>query len=317
MNIFEQERANKRASWIVVGIVVLFFVFIGFGFDYFYGAGLQFPAFTGIAILFGVGTSYLSFAYGDRMIIASTHARPLDTQDPQQQQWQNIIEEMSIAAGIPVPKTYVIEDPDPNAFATGQDPQHSSIVVTRGLLNALNRDELQGVAAHEMSHIKNFDIRLMLILAVFVGAIALLADWAARSLWFGRGRSNRRSEGSGAIALFFLVLWLIGIILAPIFSQIMAMAVSRKRESLADASGAALTRNPLGLASALEKISSHTSPTRSINQGTAHLCIADPKGTAVGVREDWVGNLFATHPPISKRIAALKEMAYQYNASYA
>ncbi|HNX80661.1 MAG TPA: M48 family metallopeptidase [Candidatus Omnitrophota bacterium] len=315
MNILEQAAANKRASWVVISFVILLFLCIGFGFDYFYGSGMQFPVFTGVAFLFGVGSSYMSFAYGDKMILSSTHAVPLDMNDPKQQQWHNIIEEMSIAAGIPVPKTYIIDDPDPNAFATGQDPEHSSIAVTRGLLEALNRDELQGVAAHEMSHIKNFDIRLMLILAVMVGAIALLADWAGRSLWFGRSRSSRRSEGSGPIALIILAVWFIAIILAPILSQLMAMAVSRKRESLADASGAALTRNPLGLASALEKINGYTSPTRSINQGTAHLCIADPKGSAVGMREDWMGNLFATHPPIEKRIRALKEMAYQFNAS--
>lgn len=313
MNILEQAAANKRASWIVVSTVVLFFLLIGFGFDYFYGVGMQFPAYTGIALLFGVGASYMSFAFGDKMILSSTHAQPLDLNDPQQRQWQNIIEEMSISAGIPVPKTYIIEDPDPNAFATGQDPDHSSIAVTRGLLDALNREELQGVAAHEMSHIRNFDIRLMLILAVLVGAIALLADWAGRSVWSRRNRSSRRSEDNGSIALIILVIWLIGIILAPILSQIMAMAVSRRRESLADASGATLTRNPLGLALALEKINGYTGPTRSINQGTAHLCIEDPKGRAVGEREDWIGNLFATHPPIEKRISALREMAYQCN----
>ena len=220
------------------------------------------------------------------------------------------MEEVSIAAGIPLPKTYIIEDPDPNAFATGRSPETASIAVTRGLLDALNRDELQAVAAHEMSHVKNFDIRLMLMIAVLVGSIALLADWTRRSLFYGNRRSSRRSEGGGYVALVVLAVWLVTVILAPILSQLMAMCVSRKREYLADASGAELTRNPLALASALEKISSHEGPTRSINQGSAHLCICDPKGTALGMKEGGIANLFATHPPIDKRIEALRQMAY-------
>jgi heat shock protein HtpX len=220
-----------------------------------------------------------------------------------------VVEEMSIAAGIPLPKTYVIDDPDPNAFATGRNPEHASIVVTRGLLDTLDRDELQGVAAHEMSHIRNFDIRLMLILAVLIGSIALIADWATRGFFRGR-RSSRRNEG--AAGLIILVIWLFATILAPILSHIMAMFVSRKREYLADASGAELTRNPLALASALEKIDARVEPTRSIHRGTAHLCIADPKGSAIGLREGRVADLFATHPPIKKRIEALRQMGYQF-----
>lgn len=311
MNIYEQISNNQRATWIIVSIFILFFLSLGLGLDHFYGSGIGAPVFTVIALLFGLFSSWASYYWGDKMILSSTRAKPLDLTDLKEKQWQNVIEEMSIAAGIPLPKTYIIDDPDPNAFATGRNPQNSSIVVTRGLLNALNREELQAVAAHEMSHIKNFDIRLMLMIAVLVGAIALLADWTARGI-FRRGarRSSRSSSGSGVAVLVILAIWLITVILAPLLSRIMAMFVSRKREYLADASGAELTRNPFALASALEKISAHLEPTRSINQGTAHLCICDPKGSALGLREGFAADLFATHPPIARRIEALKQMAY-------
>ncbi len=311
MNIYERQAHNRRWTWFIVFAFISFFLFIGLGFDYFYGVKLEMPIFTVIALIFGVVMVYSGYLWGDKLVLSSTHAQELDLNDSKQKQWQNVVEEVSIAAGIPLPKTYIIEDPDPNAFATGRSPETASIAVTRGLLDNLNRDELQAVAAHEMSHVKNFDIRLMLMIAVLVGSIALLADWTRRSLFFGNRRSSRRSEGGGGyIALVILAIWLITVILAPILSQLMAMCVSRKREYLADASGAELTRNPLALASALEKISSHEGPTRSINQGTAHLCICDPKGTALGMKEGGMANLFATHPPIDKRIEALRQMAY-------
>jgi len=311
MNIYEQIAKNRRCTWILVTLFVLFFVFLGLGLDYFYGAGLRVPIFTFIALLFGCISGISGYYYGDRLVLSSAHARELDLNDLKQRQWQNVVEEMSIAAGIPLPRTYIIDDPDPNAFATGRDPQNSSIAVTKGLLDALNRDELQGVASHEMSHIKNFDIRLMLVIAVLVGSIALISDWARRTLFYSsssRRRSSRRKEGG--TDLIILVIWLITVILAPILSQIMAMSVSRKREYLADATGAELTRNPLALANALEKIDSRTGPTRSINQGIAHLCICDPKGSAMGLKEGRAADLFATHPPAKKRIEALKRMAY-------
>lgn len=314
-NIYEQSRRNRRTTWFVVIMVVAFFLFIGFGFDYYYGVrskALVIPIFTIFAAFAGGAASYTSYMYGDKLILSSTRARELNLEDPKEKQWRNIAEEVSIAAGLPMPKTYIIEDPDPNAFATGRDPKHASIAVTRGLLEILDRDELQAVAAHEMSHIKNFDIRLMLMIAVLVGAIALMSDWASRGLFYGRRRNSDRGAGQagGAMAIIILVIWLASVVLAPILSQIMAMFVSRRREYLADASGAELTRNPLALASALKKIDSRVEPTRSISQGTAHLCIADPKGSSVNLKEGRLADIFATHPPIAKRIAALKEMAY-------
>jgi heat shock protein HtpX len=308
MNIYEQSFKNRRDTWFVVGLFIAFFLFIGVGADLFYGAGLGIPVFSVSALLFGAFSSFSGFQYGDKFILRSTGATALDLSDPTQKQWQNVVEEMSIAAGIPLPHTYIISDPDPNAFATGRNPENSSLVVTKGLLGTLNRDELQAVAAHEMSHIKNYDIRLMLLLAVLVGAVALISDWARRGLFRGGRRSDRRS--GGAASLIILVMWLVTALLAPILSQILAMCVSRSREYLADASGAELTRNPLALASALEKIDSSVQPTRSINQGTAHLCICDPKGSLMGSKEGWVADLFATHPPIYKRIEALKQMAF-------
>jgi heat shock protein HtpX len=221
---------------------------------------------------------------------------------------------MAIASGLPAPQAYVIPDPDPNAFATGKDPAHASIAVTEGLLDRLSRDELQGVVAHEMAHIRNLDIRLMTVVAALVGAILLLSDWAMRSMRFGgmgRGRSRRDKDGGGgALAIVLLVIWVLAIILAPLVGRLLALAVSREREYLADATGAELTRNPLGLARALEKIEGVHGPTSAIKRGTAHLCIADPLGLKIDNREGRWANLWATHPPMAKRIALLKQMAY-------
>ena len=310
MNIYTQIQKNSRATLLIVIIFIAFFLFIGLGLDYYHGAGFKIPVFTAITLLIGIVASYSSYRYGDRLILSSTHARELDLNEPKQRQWHNVLAEMSIAAGIPMPKAYLIDDADPNAFATGRDPKHASIAVTRGLLDKLSRDELQAVASHEMSHIRNFDIRLMLMVAVLVGSIALVSDWAARILFRARRRSGGGNKNSGGAALVILALWLVAVILAPILSQLMAMMVSRKREYLADASGAELTRNPIALANALEKINSYVAPTRSINQGTAHLCICDPKGGSMNMKEGWAADLFATHPPIRKRIEALKNMAY-------
>jgi heat shock protein HtpX len=261
---------------------------------------------------------------GDRAVLASASAEPIETRlasaatDEDRlryTQFQNVVEEMAIAAGVPAPKAYVIPDADPNAFATGRDPAHASIAVTDGLLHALNREELQGVVAHELGHVRNFDIRLMMIIAGLVGGVMLLADWSGRSLWFGglgRGssrRSNNRDLGP-LVALFF-VLWIVAIVLAPIVGQLLAMAVSRTREYQADATGAELTRNPLALASALKKIDGAVAPTTSIKRGSAHLCIADPLGRSLTDGASRWSSLMATHPPMDKRIAALEQMAYQ------
>lgn len=315
MDIYSQIKKNNRETFVLLSVFIGLLLFLGFGLDFWYGSRNPdyMPLGTLIAVTVGVFSCLGGYLHGDKWVLSSTHAREPNPDDPKEKQWMNIVEEMSIASGLPRPTPYVIDDADPNAFATGRDPKHSSIAVTRGLLEILNREELQAVASHEMGHIKNYDIRLMLMVAVLVGSIALLADWAQRSLFWGRGgreskRSSGKSDGGAAIVL---VLWIVAIILAPIASRIIAMCVSRRREYLADASGAELTRNPGALASALAKIHSHAGPTRSINRGTAHLCISDPKGSLLDEQEGWFADLFSSHPPIEKRIEALNQMAYR------
>lgn len=298
---------------------VLFLAFIGLGFDSFYlgtvNEDVFLPLGTLLAVTFGSGSALWSLQSGAKAVLRSTGAVPADPSVPGHKQLLNVVEEMTIASGLPRPSVYIIPDSDPNAFATGKNPEKSSIAVTQGMLDTLTREELQGVVAHEMSHIRNYDIRLMTVVAALFGAILLLADWARRSMWYGGGsRRKRSSAGGGGLGAILLIVWLIGIILAPLIGQLMAMAVSRKREYLADASGAELTRNPLGLASALKKLESASAPTASIKRGTAHLCIVDPLGKNINSKEGFTAELFGTHPPIEKRIIALQAMAYQYRA---
>jgi len=316
-NIYEQQRRNLARTKMFMAGFVLFLVFLGLGADAFlYGSGGTpgFPVCTIGALLVGGFSAWWSVKGGDQMVLESSNARPLDLNDPRQRVVDNVVEEMAIAAGLPKPRVYVVPDPDPNAFATGPSPEKASIAVTSGLVERLNREELQGVIGHEMSHVRNYDTRLMTVVAALAGAILLLSDWARRGLWWGGGsrrRDDNEGGGSGALGILFFALWLVSIILAPIIAQIVAMAVSREREYLADASGAELTRNPLGLASALEKIDAAVEPTATIKQGVAHLCIADPRGRKLNQSEGAFANLFGTHPPIAKRVALLKEMAYR------
>lgn len=314
-NLFEQQKKNlRRTTGILVGFVA-FLVFLGIGADFFLygsGAGPGVPVATIGALLFGAGSSLWALRAGDRAVLESANAVPVDRNDPAQRQLDNVVEEMAIAGGLPKPAVYVIPDRDPNAFATGSGPQKSSVAVTAGLLESLNREELQAVVSHEMAHVKNYDVRLMTVVAALVGSVLLISDWGRRGLgWGGGRRRGSRDGGGGAIMLVFFVLWILSLILAPIIARLVAMAVSREREYLADASGSELTRNPLALASALEKIDAAKAPTPSIKQGVAHLCIADPRGSAVNEREGRLAELFATHPPIAKRIALLREMSYQ------
>jgi heat shock protein HtpX len=324
MNLYEQQRANRRKTWMVMLAFVAFFLFLGFGFDAFYigaGGGVV-PIGSLIALSVGSVSAATSYFSGDRAVLAATSARPLeeltaaatDVDRLKLRQLENVVDEMTIASGLPRPHVYIVPDADPNAFATGRDPAHASLAVTQGLLDTLDRDELQGVVAHEMSHIRNLDVRVMTIVAALVGAVALLADWARRGMMWGGGprRRDRDSDrGGGAAGIMFFAVWLIAILLAPLLAQLLAMMVSRRREYLADASGAELTRNPMGLARALEKIDAATGPTVAVNRGTAHLCIADPLGRPMNLKEGAWANLFASHPPMAARIAALKEMAFQ------
>ncbi len=314
-NIYEQQAANRRNTLVVMMLFALFLGFLGLGFDVFFlgfgSGGVGFPFATIVALIVGAWCADWSLRSGASTVLSSSGAIPVPDNDPKYQVLRNVVEEMSIASGSPKPSLYVIPDPDPNAFATGKDPDHASIAVTEGLLEKLDREELQGVIAHEMIHVRNYDIRMMTVVAALVGAVMLLSEFGLRSGRLGIGRrsgSSRRGEG-GAIVF---VLWIIALILAPLISQILAMAVSRQREYLADASGAELTRNPRALASALQKIDSAVEPTRSIKKGTAHLCIADPLGRNINGKEGFFAEIFGTHPPIAKRIMLLHAMAYQH-----
>ncbi|HYK42381.1 MAG TPA: M48 family metallopeptidase [Thermoanaerobaculia bacterium] len=313
-NLYDQQRRNLRRSAGLLAGFVVFLAVLGIGADMFlYGAGVSpgIPVMTLGAILFGAGSAWWSLREGDRAVLESTRARPVNLNDPRERVLDNVVEEMAIASGLPKPSVWIVPDPDPNAFATGSGPEKSSIAVTEGLLAALDRQELQGVVSHEMSHVRNYDIRVMTVVAALVGSVLLISDWGRRGMSWGGGRRDDRDGGSSGFGAVFFVVWILSLILAPIIAQIVAMSVSREREYLADASGAELTRNPLGLASALEKIDAAAAPTESIKQGVAHLCIADPRGRSLNEKEGAFSNLFATHPPISKRIALLKEMAYQ------
>jgi len=226
---------------------------------------------------------------------------------------------MAIAAGVPRPRIWIVDDPDPNAFATGTDPLHSHIAVTRGLLELCSRDELQAVVGHELGHVKNLDVRLMTMLAALVGAVALMHDGATRilrggtNLGGGGGEGSRgggKKGGAGPLLLILLVVWILSWILAPIITQLLALAVSRKREYLADAMSAQFTRNPLSLASALQKIEGADAPTTAIKRGAGRLCIADPLGRRLTAHEGLFADALATHPPMAKRIAILRGMGY-------
>jgi heat shock protein HtpX len=325
MNLYEQQTANRRSTWLIMIAFVALMLVLGLGFDALYvGAAGGFIPFGTIAALgIGSASAFASYYNGDRAVLAATSAAPIeevvsaasDIDKLKLRQLENVVDEMAIAAGLPRPRVYVIPDLDPNAFATGRGPERSSIAVTRGLLDALDREELQGVIAHEMSHIRNLDIRVMTIVAALVGTIALLSDWARRGMMWGSG-SRRRSggRGSGVAGIVFFAIWLVAIILAPLVAQLLAMMVSRRREYLADASGAELTRNPIGLARALEKLENAAAPTAAIKRGSAHLCIADPLGPRVNNvsnKQGFWADLFASHPPMTARIAALKAMAYE------
>jgi len=328
-NVFDEQRRNRRDTWLLMTAFVALLAFVGYGFDLFVlgvtgaahsgGVPSPVPIAATFAGLFGLGSAWLGYRFGDRAVLASSFARAVAVDDgsPDVKRLLNVVEEMAIAAGVPKPRVYLIDEPDPNAFATGRDPEHASIAVTTGLLQTMNRDELQGVIAHEMSHVRNFDIRTMTLVAALLGAVLLLSDWATRvrlGIPSSRSSKDREGAGGGLLMIVLLVVWLLTVVLTPLIGRLLATGVSRRREYLADASGAELTRNPLGLASALRKLDAATAPTARIYRGTAHLCIADPLGKPVNDRQGWVADLFATHPPIGDRIARLEAMAYRPGA---
>jgi heat shock protein HtpX len=239
-----------------------------------------------------------SYWFSDKLVLRMTGAKPV-TREEAPELW-NIVENLSITAGLPMPKVYIVEDPAPNAFATGRNPEHAVVAATTGLLSILDRSELEGVMAHELSHIGNRDMLVMTVAVVLAGFVAMLADFLMRSMFWGGNRENRHPA--------FLIIGIVGIILAPIAAQLIQLAISRKREYLADASGALLTRYPEGLASALEKISAYGRPMQRASHATAHLFIADPFKEDAKTIGQKIGGLFQTHPPAAERIRLLREM---------
>lgn len=295
--IYEDISSNKFKSYLLIGVFLLVIVALGYAFGYFTGM----PYFgLAVALVISLGMVLFNYYNGDKVILSMSKAR--EATQKEFPHYVNTVEGLAIAAGLPKPKAYVIEDETINAFATGRDPKHASIAVTTGALKKLNRQELEGVIAHEMSHIGNYDIRLMMLTAVLVGVTVLLGDFLLRSFIFG-GRDDRGDLGIVGIVL--VVAGVLLAILSPIIAQMIQLAISRKREYLADASGALLTRYPPGLANALKKIKNdNKEPMKSANKATAHLYISDP----FGKKKKFMQNLFNTHPPIEDRIKRLEAM---------
>jgi heat shock protein HtpX len=328
-NLFEQQDANRRRTrWLVVAFIA-FFGWLGFGGDWilyeltrdappnayrhvFPWAGIALTAFAGLLAAYAWKT-------GPNKVLWSAGAREIETASGDSEtRLVNVVEEMAIASGVPRPRIWLIPDPDPNAFATGLDAEHAHIAVTDGLLTMCSRDELQAVIAHEMGHVKNLDVRLMTFLAALVGAVALMSDGVGRMLRGGArfgaltgGRSRGKRDNLGPLVPVLIAVWLLSWLIAPFVTRLLALGVSRKREFLADAMSAQFTRNPLALASALEKIEHAEAPTMSIKRGSAHLCIADPLGRKASLREGTLADIFGTHPPMAIRVARLKAMGYQ------
>lgn len=292
--MYSQIDSNKRKTNILILLFICFVLFIGWFLDVYMGYGYSAIVIAMVVAIFMTWTSYF---HGDKIALSSNKAQQISQED-NVELWR-LVENLAITAGIPMPKLYIINSDALNAFATGRDPEHASIAVTTGLLQALNKTELEGVIAHEMSHVKNFDIRVMMIVVVLVGTISLLANFFLRARGLG-GSDNRRSSGnsSGIFAIIGLVL----LIISPIVAELIKLAVSRKREYLADASGALLTRYPEGLAAALEKIQGSTQPLATANAATAHMFISNP------FKKKNITSLFSTHPPIEDRIQKLRTM---------
>jgi heat shock protein HtpX len=303
--LYEQIASNKRKTFLLIFGAILLLGAVGYVLGLLVYANGVFGLVGAVAL--ALVLSLVSFFSGDRIILASTRAKEVARQD--QPRLHNIVEGLSIAAGIPKPRVYLVPEQAPNAFATGRNPEHSSVAVTEGLLATMNRVELEGVIGHELSHVLDRDILVGTIVATLIGAVVLISEFFMRSWWWGgfRGRRGGDSGGGGAEAIVFAV-GLVLLVLAPIIGQIVRLAVSRQREFLADAQGAMLTRYPPGLASALRKIAASSGiPMRSANNATAHLWLNQPsriQGEGMGRLE----KLFSTHPPIEERIHRLEEM---------
>ena len=308
--MYEQIAKNKRRTFVLLFFFVALIAAAAIAFDFLLGFGLIGVAF---AIVFAIAMAWGSYFYSDRVALAASRARPAD--GPEYQRYHNLVEGLCIAAGLPKPRLYVVDDPAPNAFATGRNPKHAALAVTTGLLDQMNRVELEGVIAHELSHVKNYDILVSTVAVTAVGAIALLSDLGLRFMWFG-GRGDRRdSADSGNLGIILVILAFALLVLAPFIALLMQFAMSRRRELLADASGVQLTRYPPGLISALEKLKNDKAVVHHATRATAQMWIESPldrgqgeDGEGEGKKGSWLNRAFDTHPPLEERIRILKEM---------
>jgi heat shock protein HtpX len=301
--MYELIASNKRRSILLVGAFVLVVSLVGAAFGIVFGYGWQS---TVIALVFSGALAFASYWKADTVALAVSRAHPADPAE--YRRLYNLVEGLTIASGLPMPRIYIVDDPAPNAFATGRNPRHAAIAVTTGLLEKMNRVELEGVLAHELSHIKNYDILVSTIAVTLVGSVVLLSDIALRTMFWNGGRVRRdgdRNDGNNPLAIFGIIF----IVLAPLLGKAMQAAISRRREALADASAVQMTRYPPGLISALEKLLADTTVTHSASKATAHLWIEQPM-SGVGDRGKFgsFNNLFDTHPPLEERIAALREL---------
>lgn len=312
--MYEQIAKNKRRTFLLLLFFVVLIAGAALAFNFLLGFGAVGVAF---AIVFAIGMAWGSYFYSDRVALAASRARPAD--GPEYQRYHNLVEGLCIAAGLPKPRLYVVDDPAPNAFATGRNPKHAALAVTTGLLEKMNRVELEGVIAHELSHIKNYDILVTTVAVTAVGAIALLSDLGLRFMWFGGDRRDRADSGNLGIILVILAFALL--ILAPFIALLMQFAVSRRRELLADVSGVQLTRYPPGLIAALEKLKDDKAVVHHATRATAQMWIESPLDRGQGGedggdgeggdgkrRGSWLNRAFDTHPPLEERIRILKEM---------
>ena len=309
--MYEQIAKNKRRTFLLLFFFVALIAGAALAFNFLLGFGL---AGVAIAIAIAIAMAWGSYFYSDRVALAASRAKPAE--GPEYQRYHNLVEGLCIAAGLPKPRLYVVDDPAPNAFATGRNPKHAALAVTTGLLEMMNRVELEGVIAHELSHVKNYDILVTTVAVTAVGAIALLSDLGLRFMWFGGGSDRRDRADSGGIGIILVILAFALLILAPFIALLMQFAMSRRRELLADASGVQLTRYPPGLIAALEKLKNDKAVVHHATRATAQMWIESPlergkgegDGDGQGKKGTWLNRAFDTHPPLDERIRILKEM---------
>ncbi len=314
-DIYSQQARNRRITAALIAGFFLIVVLVGFSVDVYTMGTIdvtRVPVATVIAASLAGANSFTAYFYGSSLVLRSLGAEEPDPGNLSHRKLHNVVTEMALASGLPMPQIRILPDPAPNAFAVGRDPEHSVIGVTQGLLDIMNREELQAVVAHEIGHIKSRDVLTMTVVTVLLGTVSILTDWAVRTWRYGGVRPRRDIKGKGGLNPLALLVIALFVLLSPIVSRMIAMAVSRSREYQADVSAAEFTRNPLALASALEKISSHATALKSARRGTAHLFISNPLQRKLDDKDGLVADVFSTHPPIKQRIERLKKMAHAY-----